>query len=51
MNCSPERPFGVHPAVRIDENCPRCGWTAPGRRRDPLPVIEGWRPIEGDIAA
>ena len=28
--CSTERPWGVHPALRSDEDCPRCGWTAPG---------------------
>jgi hypothetical protein len=28
--CSAERPWGIHPIVRNDEDCPRCGWTAPG---------------------
>lgn len=28
--CSTDRPWGIHAAVRSDENCPRCGWTAPG---------------------
>lgn len=28
--CSTERPWGIHAAVRSDEDCPRCGWTAPG---------------------
>jgi hypothetical protein len=28
--CSADRPWGVHPRLRSDEACPRCGWTAPG---------------------
>lgn len=34
MTCSTERPWGLHPALRSDEDCPRCGWTAPGPRGD-----------------
>ncbi len=30
VECTPERPWGIHPRVRNDEDCPRCGWTAPG---------------------
>jgi hypothetical protein len=30
LTCSAERPWGVHVAVRSDEDWPRCGWTAPG---------------------
>ena len=30
FHCSAERPWGIHPPVRNDEDCPRCGWTAPG---------------------
>ena len=29
-SCSPARPWGLHVAVRNDEQCGRCGWTAPG---------------------
>ncbi|HEX8533277.1 MAG TPA: hypothetical protein VF662_03855 [Allosphingosinicella sp.] len=29
MECSPETPWGLHPAV-LDNICPRCGWTARG---------------------
>ncbi|HET9639499.1 MAG TPA: hypothetical protein VFP12_09860 [Allosphingosinicella sp.] len=36
MTCSPDRPWGLHSAVRSDEDCPRCGWTAPGPRGDAL---------------
>jgi hypothetical protein len=36
LTCSPNRPWGLHPAVRSDEECPRCGWTAPGPRGDAL---------------
>ncbi|HYI41065.1 MAG TPA: hypothetical protein VE053_12180 [Allosphingosinicella sp.] len=32
--CSPERPWGIHPVLRSDEDCPRCGWTAPGPKGD-----------------
>lgn len=34
--CSPDRPWGLHSAVRSDEDCPRCGWTAPGPKGDAL---------------
>ena len=34
MHCSTERPWGVHAFVRNDENCPRCGWVAPGPKGD-----------------
>ena len=30
LTCSTERPWGLHAPVRSDEDCPRCGWTAPG---------------------
>ena len=30
LTCSTDRPWGIHAAVRSDEDCPRCGWTAPG---------------------
>jgi hypothetical protein len=30
FECRPERPWGIHPIVFNDEDCPRCGWTAPG---------------------
>jgi hypothetical protein len=36
VECSPERPWGIHPCVRNDEACPRCGWTAPGPLSDAL---------------
>jgi hypothetical protein len=36
LECSAERPWGIHPIVRNDEDCPRCGWTAPGPRGDAL---------------
>lgn len=34
FECSIERPWGIHLAVRNDENCGRCGWTAPGPKGD-----------------
>jgi hypothetical protein len=36
LTCSPDRPWGVHPPVRSDEDCPRCGWTAPGPKGDAI---------------
>ena len=30
LECSAQRPWGLHPDVRNDGDCPRCGWTAPG---------------------
>jgi hypothetical protein len=27
VECSPENPWGVHPAM-VENACPRCGWTA-----------------------
>lgn len=38
--CSEERPWGIHPAVRSDEACPRCGWTAPGPVSDARDAAE-----------
>ncbi|HEU0099183.1 MAG TPA: hypothetical protein VFQ67_10455 [Allosphingosinicella sp.] len=36
LTCSPDRPWGLHNPVRNDEDCPRCGWTAPGPKGDAL---------------
>ena len=34
IECSPARPWGIHPRLRNDEDCPRCGWSAPGPLSD-----------------
>ena len=34
LSCSVEKPWGIHSTVRNDEDCPRCGWTAPGPKQD-----------------
>ena len=34
IECSAERPWGIHPRVQNDEPCTRCGWTAPGPLSD-----------------
>ena len=34
FQCSIEKPWGVHAGLRNDEDCPRCGWTAPGPKAD-----------------
>ncbi len=39
-NCSPDRPWGIHPALRSDEVCSRCGWTAPGPKGDAREAAE-----------
>ena len=36
FECSVERPWGLHIAVRNDEACTRCGWTAPGPLGDAI---------------
>jgi hypothetical protein len=36
FHCSPVTPWGIHPVIRNDEECPRCGWTAPGPKGDAL---------------
>ena len=49
IECSPETPWGIHLPVRNDEDCARCGWTAPGRfvRAPAQPQVEAWTVIEG----
>ena len=53
FHCSPARPWGIHDIVRNDEDCPRCGWTAPGPKSDALAAQQrmaaeqGWTVIEG----
>ena len=36
FHCSVDKPWGIHPPLRNDEDCPRCGWTAPGPVGDAL---------------
>jgi hypothetical protein len=36
LTCSPARPWGLHPPVRNDAPCRRCGWIAPGPISDAL---------------
>ena len=47
FQCTPQTPWGIHLAVRNDEDCPRCGWTAPGPRTDArcLGAIDGDAPL------
>jgi hypothetical protein len=60
FECTPERPWGIHPVVANDEDCPRCGWTAPGPIGDALAAAEeeaalaraaelGWKVIAGAV--
>jgi hypothetical protein len=61
IECSIARPWGRHAGVRNDEDCPRCGWTAPGPKSDARAEAEeaaaqawsraealGWDVIDGD---
>lgn len=54
IECSPEKPWGIHLFARNDEVCPRCGWTAPGPRGDARRAAErraaeqGWALIGGE---
>ena len=27
LECSSERPWGIHEYLRLDTACPRCGWS------------------------
>jgi hypothetical protein len=53
FDCSANKPWGIHLPVRNDEDCPRCGWTAPGPKGDALAeqqrlaAAHGWTVIEG----
>ena len=60
LSCSPDRPWGVHAKVHNDEDCPRCGWTAPGPRGDSIEAARearawladlGWAGPGGDALA
>jgi hypothetical protein len=57
FHCSVEKPWGIHPPLRNDADCPRCGWTAPGPVGDALTDAAeasawaaelGWVIYEGD---
>jgi hypothetical protein len=60
IECTPSTPWGIHAPVRNDEDCPRCGWTAPGPRGDAradaaeaaeaMAGAHGWTLIEGGAA-
>ena len=49
--CSTDRPWGIHPVLRSDEDCPRCGWTAPGPRGDALADARATTAQEADALA
>ncbi len=36
FHCFEAKTWGIHPVVRNDELCPRCGWLAPGPKADAL---------------
>jgi hypothetical protein len=40
VECSPKRPWGIHPRVQNDQVCHRCGWTAPGPLSDARAIAE-----------
>jgi hypothetical protein len=60
LECTAERPWGLHADVHNDGECPRCGWTAPGPAGDALSDLAeaaeeawaraevlGWHVIDG----
>jgi hypothetical protein len=48
LECSAERPWGLHGGLRNDGDCPRCGWTAPGPAGDArLDAIEALEAAAG----
>jgi hypothetical protein len=50
VECSREKPWGIHPALRHN-HCPRCGWVAPAPpAREPAPPA-AWSVIEGGLEA
>lgn len=60
LTCSPDRPWGIHPKLHNDEDCPRCGWTAPGPRGDSIEAEReaqawlaelGWAGPQGEALA
>jgi len=54
LTCSTNRPWGIHPIVRSDEDCPRCGWTAPGplgdARADAQATAEEARALAAELS-
>jgi hypothetical protein len=54
LTCSTDRPWGLHAAVRSDQACPRCGWTAPGPLGDArdraMPAGPAAGPLDGGAA-
>jgi len=48
-HCSEARPWGIHPGIRNDELCRRCGWRAPGPKGDVIAAAmeNGCAVIEG----
>ena len=55
ITCSIERPWGLHAPLRSDEDCPRCGWTAPGpvgdAREAEAFARQGWTDEGGEALA
>jgi hypothetical protein len=49
FECRPGRPWGIHPALFNDMDCPRCGWTAPGPLGDAREAAAelGWSVVDG----
>ena len=51
VQCSAERPWGVHLTIRNDGECPRCGWNAPGPASDARADAEAAAEVSAAIAA
>jgi hypothetical protein len=50
VECSKEKPWGIHPALR-DDLCPRCGWSAPAPILYPRVPPPAWLAIDGALGA
>jgi hypothetical protein len=50
VECSREKPWGIHPALR-DDLCPRCGWSAPAPILYPRVPPPAWLAIDGALGA
>jgi hypothetical protein len=39
LECSKERPWGIHQSLRLDQACPRCGWVDEEERGPAWPPL------------
>ena len=51
LECSTERPWGIHEFLRLDVACPRCGWSDADDRALPWEAPNGLPPFPDALAA